>query len=339
MRKTSVFTLIFCMLSVVFFQGAAAASERLGGTIDVFEDTLAFPYEDQTSNGTSLYVFHMTTNEVVKLTDAEEGTYHSQPVFSMDGDYLTYIEGTFRTEDSQPTAQLHVIHLPTMQVIAITPEGSLVGSTATSPVDDMLYYAKAEVFTNYSPIARAAPHDINLYSYPLPLGPTTQITNEDAYDMSDLSVSADGESVYYGDFVYLGPNPTPSSEVRQSLLELDLSQPDEATRIAPEDNEDLYAPTLSHDGKTLAFIRPVNKGERDPLFIYELYTMDMDTKDITQLTSLGTNVHSAAFSTDDKSIYFIENKTFGQRKSDFVYHCYDLETGEVTELAIEEVLD
>ncbi|NGP43884.1 hypothetical protein G4V62_02570 [Bacillaceae bacterium SIJ1] len=297
---------------------------QLGGTIDIHEDQLVYTVDSPELKQSGIYMFDLETKEVVQLTEEAPSEQHTQPVVSADGTQMAYLVTTQGNENEPPASLIELMHLESKQVRTITARDVLVTSIAFAPESDVLYYSKAKTFDNYSPIAKKAPHDLNIFRYSLGEKTHTQMTDENHYSMSDLSVSLDGSELYFSTF----------DGTAQSLMKVETEAPSTQTRIAPIDKKDIYSPEFSPNGELVAFTRPANLGENDPLYEYELFTMDMDTRQVEQRTSLGTNVHELVFANDDAYVYFVENKGFGSYEPRFAYYRYDLENNQLEPIDI-----
>lgn len=137
------------------------------------------------------------------------------------------------------------------------------------------------------------------------------MTFKEAYDMSSLEVSPDGEQLMYkayGD--------------HDQLVLHSLDDGGEEI-IVPDGNfasgaPIISTPTISPDGKSIVFSDVAAKDEKGT-FIYEAFHMNLDTKQAEQLTNFHENVTSPVyFHSEDKLIVTVD-KNFAGAEPDYSY--------------------
>src|SRR5699024_4164475 len=66
-----------------------------------------------------------------------------------------------------------------------------------NPKDEsLIYYLGASTFEHYSPVARTAPHDFDIYSYHTDTGDIKRHTTLDKYNISSLQLSRTDQIAY-----------------------------------------------------------------------------------------------------------------------------------------------
>lgn len=161
-----------------------------------------------------------------------------------------------------------------------------------------------------------------------------RLTERLEYDMSDIAISGYDDALYVTMFADEQEAETAEEmfDIKQSLFMMPLDAPGELTKIEPHDwNEELYGLAVSPDGKKLALTTITNANEGGT-FQYELFLLDLATKEVEQVTSLKTYVMDPVFR--EKYLYFTEDRAFPSRSPDYHLHRYDLKTGELTEITV-----
>ena len=92
-----------------------------------------------------------------------------------------------------------------------------------SPDGSKIYFLRAQVFENYSPIAAPAWHNVDVYSANTDGTELKRITFENAYRMSDLSINSVGDTL----MVMKTPNPDP-------LLMIPIANPNNKIAFRPD---------------------------------------------------------------------------------------------------------
>lgn len=148
-----------------------------------------------------LYRTDLTSRKADKLTARTEGC-ESDPSFSRDGKLIAYSV----TNGNKEKSSIWIIHSDGTndhRVMAATEDSS-------HPVfaldDKRLYFVRAGFFGHYSPIAREAKHDLDIFSVPIDGGEAAALTQQHFYSLQSLSMSPDGKSLLVSTTRYpIGP--------------------------------------------------------------------------------------------------------------------------------------
>src|SRR5690625_4679470 len=157
------------------------------------DETLVFSYYHE--GDAALYTVPIDGGKAELLARPDEEESYVNPAFSPDGNTIVFIKQW--QEDDQPYGELMLMDLATNETSVLTSGDNLITEAVFSPDGASLYYLQAGVFQNYSDIASERPHDFDIYRMDLNKDETEQITNKDAYDMSSLAVTPDGEELMY----------------------------------------------------------------------------------------------------------------------------------------------
>ncbi|UJL46204.1 PD40 domain-containing protein [Virgibacillus sp. NKC19-16] len=187
----------------------------------------------------------------------------------------------------------------------------LVTEAAFSPDGESLFYLEAGIHTNYSPIASERPHDFDIYRVDLGAMEIEQITHKDAYDMSALDVTPDGEALMYRSY-----------DGSDQLLFQTLEDGSE-TAVTPigdfaSEAPMISSPALSSDGEHVVFSDVATTNESGT-FIYEGFRMDLETKQAEQITSFGEHVTSPVFFNHQDKLIVTVDKGFATSVPDYDY--------------------
>ncbi|WP_449354932.1 TolB family protein [Virgibacillus natechei] len=290
-------------------EGSAGYS-GFGKSADISPDDeeIVFVYEHEGES--AIYTAPVSGGNAKRLAEPAEGNSIINPAFSPDGEKIAYVEQW--EEDEQPLGKLVVMDRRNGNVAQMTDGDGLVTEAAFSPDGQSLFYLEAGVHTNYSPIATERPHDFDIYRANLDTEKTEQITHKDAYDMSELNMTPDGEALMYRSY-----------DGRDELLFHSLEDGSEAA-VTPigefaADAPMISSPALSPDGEHVVFSDVVATTNESGTFIYEGYRMDLETKQAEQITSFGEHVTSPVFFNNQDKLIVTVDKGFATAEPDYDY--------------------
>jgi Tol biopolymer transport system component len=125
--------------------------------------------------------------------------------------------------------------------------------------------------------------------------------------MERVSLTPDGKRLFFN---------TGKKERLFNFVNLD--QPEKIISISPDYEkvieDSCYHPLLSPDGQKIVFTAR-SRGQEVPsaYYQYELFLMDVNTKNTTQLTRLGFDTIPRFFSHDQNKIYFLNDTNWPKK--------------------------
>ncbi|MEP6676205.1 MAG: DPP IV N-terminal domain-containing protein [Ferruginibacter sp.] len=137
----------------------------------------------------NLYSFSLAENKLSQLT--KDKNYYSRPVFSPQGDKIIFLSKDLETG----TSDLCCYDLNTKKIKKLTDGKTYVTEAAFMPTGNEILYCGAGTITNYSPLARKAPHEIDLYSISVEAGNSRKLTNFSAYEFSAITPYQKGDTI------------------------------------------------------------------------------------------------------------------------------------------------
>lgn len=254
--------------------------------------------------------------------------------FSNDGQILSYAV-TDKEMDMDSNTEIHFIHMDTMQDEVAFTENAIVTEIAFDPKDSsLLFYLRADTFTNYSPITGERPHDFDVYSFKVDMKKSERHTHMKKYAMSSLHVSSDDDTV----FVQMTDDDDVQSaddvfQAKQRIFQIPLSDPEEKEIISdPSGHEDIYDFLIIPERNEIIF-QAVSGTKSNGIFQYDLFSFNYETFETEQLTTMRSNASKPLRGPDDQ-IYFIVDRRFGERQP--VYHLYKMKIdgGETMEVPL-----
>ena len=273
------------------------------------------------SNGpiSNLYIFSLAEDILTELT-AEKG-YYSRPVFSPQGDKILFLSKNLEAE----TSDLYSMDLNSKKITKLTDGKTYVTEAAYMPNGNEIIYCGAGTITNYSPLARKAPHDIDLYSIKADGGDSKKLTNYHAYEFSDITANQKGDTILCKMIV----------KAVEGIYLISLSDTGK-TKIEAVNNprsqigESFYgSPAYAKDNKQISFTAP-----------YQLYTLNLaDKKCIEIWSTFGKDEQAmpifSKFDGTSQKIYFsvlpIVNRQYSRSAQ---IYSYDLTTKKTTQIFI-----
>ncbi|WP_342387471.1 TolB family protein [Salinicoccus bachuensis] len=267
----------------------------LGEAIDISPDDeqLAFSYFDQGRE--SLHVGNLEDGSTEQITSPETEN-HSHPKFTPDGEGVFYIA---TVEDRIQT--LRYLPEPDASPVQLTGSDMHVFEAVMSPDGETLYYigmpaedllAREGEKENFRDLHRI---DIDGEGH-------EKLTDRDAFDMSGLNISDDGETLYYAS--------------DSGMNSYDIESGTEGGYLVSELPSYIAHPMLSPDGSSLAYTTQAGESDRGT-FIYELFLMDTGSGETDQLTDYDASVRSPVFFHEDDRIALLAQENWASEPASY----------------------
>ncbi|MFA1819307.1 TolB family protein [Virgibacillus oceani] len=300
------------------FTGYGAATD-----ISPNDETLVFSYYHE--GEAALYTVPVTGGKAELLAQPDEGDSYINPKFSPDGEAITFVRQW--EEEEGPHGEVMLMDLATNEVEELTSGGGLVTEAVFSPDGDVIYFLQAGVFENYSPIAQERPHGFDIYQMDLNTKETQQITNKDAYDMSALAVTPDGEQLMFKSY-----------DQSDRIIFISLENNAETSPVPIGDFASeapiISSPALSPDGEQIAF-SDVTATDENGTFIYEAFLMDLNNYQAEPITNFREHVTEPVFFHEGDKLIVTLDKQFAQKETDYQYWEINIDGQEQKRLHIE----
>ncbi|QAS52041.1 PD40 domain-containing protein [Halobacillus litoralis] len=181
-----------------------------------------------------------------------------------------------------------------------------------APDGEHLYFVKNSKYTETSN-NRTQPNGFDIYKMNLGTEDIEQITNMNTVSISSLQVIEDGEKLMYS-----------TSYETSSIEILDLSTGETKT-ILPESTDyskaqspSLSAPRLSPNGEMIAFADVASKS-KNGTFQYEIFTMDTEGENISQVTNFSDYAGKPLFFQESNKLFITVDRNFAGRQPDYEY--------------------
>ncbi|MBK6825888.1 MAG: hypothetical protein IPG86_02955 [Chitinophagaceae bacterium] len=259
----------------------------------------------------NLYIFSLTEDKLTQLTD--DKSYYSRPVYSPAGDNILFLSKNLEAE----TSDLYSINLNSKKITKLTDGKTYVTEGAFMPSGNEIIYCGAGTITNYSPMARKAPHDIDLYSIKADGGNSKKLTNFHAYEFSDLNPNQRGDTLLCKliikgvEGIYL-----------VSLSDTAKTKIEAVNNPRPQIGESFYgSPAYAKNNKQISFTAP-----------YQVYTLNMTDKKCVEVWSTFGNDDQAVpiftkFNGTNEKLFFSDLAIINRQysRSAQIYY-YDLTT-------------
>ena len=227
---------------------------------DISKDNRKFVCSYYENNKAGIYEIDVTSKEKVKLSDNSKLSL-IKPIYSPDNEKIACISESV-SDDLK--SKICLIDKSSKAIIDLTSDSLLILECVFSPSGDEIYFSGSKYFGNYSPVARKAPHDIDIYSVSIDRKRVRQITNFESYNLHGLSISNTGDSL-----LFQLDSKTKNGLVLMSINDNGIKQIIAKNDLRAEKNltpYEYYLPVLSKDNLRIAFSEP-----------YELYIMERQT--------------------------------------------------------------
>lgn len=293
-----------------YLAGGPEGYSGYGESADISPDDEEIIFVYAHEGKSAVYTAPVSGGNAELVTEVAEGNYLLNPTFSPDGGKIAYVE-QWEAEDEHSLGKLMLLDRANGEIKELTDEEGLVTEAAFSQDGQSLFFFKAGVYTNYSPIASERPHDFDIYRIDLVTEEIEQITTKEAYDMSGLDLTPDGEALMYRS--YDGEDQLVFHNLEDGYETTVTPIGDFATGVPM-----IYTPALSADGKYIAF-SDVARTSENGTYIYEGYRMDLETKQAEQITSFGEHVTSPVFFNHQDKLIVMVDKGFATDNPDYSY--------------------
>ena len=313
--KKILVAITLCISTVSFGQNTEQVSGELSPIFDISPDNKTLILSVSNGENSTLYLYSFTDNSLTQLTD--KIGYYSRPVFSPKGDKVIFLSKGL----SSQTSDLCSINLDNKQIQKLTDGKVYVTEATFSTNGEKIFYCGAGTITNYSPIARKAPHDLDLYSIERDGNNTKKLTDFHAYEFTGIEPNQKGDTILckFSSGIYL-----------LSLADTVKTKVEAVNNPRPQIGESFYGtPTFSKDNKQISFTAP-----------YQLYTMNLADKKCEEIwSSFGKEEQAmpifSKFDPANKTIVFavlaIVNRQYNRNAKIF---SYDIATKNLTQIVI-----
>lgn len=315
------------VLSILLFvSNMITSAKKIDGDIspvfDISPDGKSLVLSISKGKESYLYIYSFDEKMLEKLT-GRKGTYHSRPMFSPDGKKVV-----FRNKDlEKQKSQIAILDLESRTIQEIKTTISFVTEAVFHPNGGQIIYCASKFIGSYSPLARKAPHDIDIYSINMDGSNESKITDFNAYELSSISINNEGEMIVFE---------ATKKDKLTGIYMMSLSDTSKIEKIEANNNPrpqvgaGFYgSPYYSRDNSTISFIAP-----------YQVYILDLksneckiawdNTKDDVMIMA----IHSR-FLISDKRIIISGLKIINrQYTSNAILMAVNFDNGEIEELKI-----
>lgn len=264
---------------------------------------LLFSYKKGFSE--NIYLINRNGSELTKLTSLKGKNYH--PAFSPDGERIVFAHSDTLKHGESSNLYLMNSDGSEQKVLTEGPEHD------QAPVffkdGNRIYFLRSTLFKSYSPFYGANWHDVDIYSINPDGTNLKRETKFAAYSLSLPDISPDGKQILMENtdslFMFAIDNPKQVEPVHpdfESYLKM------EGLKLAEKESEyfmSLSHPTFAPDGRSIIFVWTTGTTNDKGYFEYELYRMDEETDQVSQLTNLHKAVSYPSYSLDGKEIVFV----------------------------------
>jgi len=273
------------------------------------------------NNKAVIYDVDVTTNKRSRVTPKSNLSF-IRPVFSPENNQIACIAESLTDEMK---SKIVLVDVATHTLTELTKDSLLILECAFSPNGESIYFVAAKHFGNFSPVARKAPHEMDIYKVDIDSKKVSQITNFNSYYLHGLSVNNAGDSLVFHLMGRENEGLFIMSVDNRNLVPIRASNDLRAKEnVSPYQ---YHSPVLSRDDSEIAFQEP-----------YELYIMDRRTKiskRIFRNDSYPVNVGEARFFYNYNYLMLTlptNSKRENSKGDNFGFYTLDPETNELKAL-------
>lgn len=263
----------------------------LGSEFDIApnDEKVLFSYY---SNGDeAIYEADVNGKNVWKLAGAGKGRLHS-PKYSPDGEKVLFL-----SSNSDGISSLMIVDPDGSNQKTLTEKDLHVSEAVFSAKGNTIFYTAIPA-EDFKKAEGETKEGLDLYSVSITGEDIKQLTDRNHFTMNALSISPDGDQVYYS--LYNGN--------REQLTSYSLETGKEGTAEGSGDlPSEAYTPVVSPDGTKLAYTSVAEESRNSSLFEYELFVMDATSGKKERMTDLNKSVIAPVFFHMGERIAFLEN--------------------------------
>lgn len=209
----------------------------------------------------SIYQIDITNNQKTKVSPTIDYSL-IKPLYSPDNKKIACLAESL-TDDIK--SKICLIDINSKAIIDLTNDSLLILEFVFDPSGQSIYFTAAGHFGNYSPVARKAPHEIDIYNIDIGTKRVQKITDFNSYDLHGLSINNGGDSLLFR-LTAKSNNGLYWMDIKSKAL-LQISASNDLRAEQKASAYEYYTPVLSKDNSKIAFTEP-----------YELYIMDRQTR-------------------------------------------------------------
>jgi len=258
----------------------------LGQEFDIAPDDSRFAFSYFLDGHEGIYMSNLDGSDVTRLSEKIEGRSHS-PKFSHDGEELLFL-----SEDDQGIQTITVMNHDGSDANRLALDGLHVTDAVFASNNETIFFT-AMLASEVGKLEGETKEGYDLYQVDHQSGEVDQLTDKDHFSMNNLSISTDGETLYYSLF-----------ESNEQPVAFSLEEKTE-TPVAQVIG-DMYSSVFSEDGSLLAYTAVTEQSKSSSLFHYELFVKNVESNKVKQLTELQANVQSPVFLHKTDEIAFLQ---------------------------------
>lgn len=284
----------------------------LGDSIAISPDDSKVAFSYFINGNEEIYIANIDGTSVKKLTE-QNGERHHAPTFSSDGENLLYLG-----KDSKGIQSLYIINRDGSKSMKLTDKEKHVNEAIFSPINNMIYFTAMPAKYVIKGDEGVVEEGYHLFSISYEGNKLKKLTSKDHYTMDSLSISSNGNEIFYTTF-------NGNNEVPQSFVLNDQGKQVTFPKNLPSD---VYSVTFSPDESKLAYTA-VSKQSKSSLFEYELFLTDLKTDKTTQLTKFRSSVTSPVFFHHENKIAFLEQRNWADDPAKYELKTIDLDHNKI----------
>ena len=205
------------------------------------------------------------------------------PEFSPDGAHILFISYPNNFDGSRIRSSIFLMDINGKNLTQVTEEDRITWATFSADSNKIFFLGVADY-------GQSDAH--NVYSISIDGTDHKQLTDLKAYSMGDLSVSADGKDLYFTQY-----------DLKAVFYRLSLDGLTQMELLHSGEYATDYC--LSPDKKYVVFVGVSEESRSKSPFEYELFVMDMATKQVRQMTTLHGKAAKPKFlHNQDKLLFF-----------------------------------
>lgn len=286
--------LILFILFFAFTSNGCRNSDKeiVVGNFDISNDDKQILFSCFNNNSSSIYSMDIDGKNTKLLVKASNMKSYFNPKYSHDCSkivFIAYVNGDLKN------CALFIANSDGTNSIRLTNGGEIITEAAFSSNDSEVFFCKANVYGNHSPIGQEQAHDFDIYSINIKKRKIKKLSELKSYGLYYVS---EIDSASFLMQVDAGSN--------GGMFLLSKNEPGKTMRIIPKNNPRgdaslYYMPIFSKFSKILAFVAP-----------YEIYTMDLESKNARLLfdnTGHSLIEYICFYHTQQKLLFLKEGET------------------------------
>ncbi len=296
-------------------------------TLSPDDQSIVFPFY-QSGDG-ALYKANVDGSDVNQLTYPRQAESHVHPRYSSDGEKILFLSQ--EKGEGELMQSLYVMDSDGSNLIRLSGDDELITDAVFSEDDQTIYYLVAQDYQEGNELEEG-PTNIDVYSISAKGENKERLTHDDSIKKRSLSLTEDGTKLGFVEWMRDEDEGLTSSFV---LMDTTTSEKEYINPDFDFETNLIYSAKISPGGDLVAFSAASENPRKKSQFIYEMYTMDSDGKEVEPITSFRTLITEPVFFREKDRVLFIQDQSWLRGKPNYKLWAVDINGDQIQSITLQ----